>query len=50
MKAELGNPDVYVVMVPIIVGIPTCECVPPPRKKPKILAWKRAESTDVCEE
>lgn len=50
MKAELGIPDVYMVMVPIIVGIPTSEYVSPPRKKPKILAWKRAESSGGNEE
>jgi nitroreductase len=39
-KAELGIPDLYAVIVPILLGVPTSDGVPAPRKPPKILAWK----------
>lgn len=39
-KSELGISDAYTVVAPLLVGVPTCDGVPAPRKPPKILAWK----------
>lgn len=39
-KVELGISAGYSVIVPVLLGIPTCDGVPAPRKPPTILAWK----------
>lgn len=39
-RADLGVPDSYAVIVPILLGVPTGDGVPAPRKPPNILAWK----------
>ncbi len=41
MKAELGIPDDYTAIVPIVVGVPASEGHPATRKEPQILAWKK---------
>ncbi|MDO8991074.1 MAG: nitroreductase family protein [Sideroxyarcus sp.] len=41
VKAELGIPDEYSAIAPIIVGVPSVEPEPVPRKEPVILAWKQ---------
>jgi nitroreductase len=41
VKAELGIPDEYNAIAPIIVGIPKEETPATPRKEPLILAWKQ---------
>jgi len=40
MKTELGIPDEYSAIVPIVVGVPSGETDATPRKEPLILAWK----------
>jgi nitroreductase len=40
VKAELGIPDEYAAIVPIVVGVPDGETQAPGRKEPQILAWK----------
>jgi nitroreductase len=39
-KAELGIPAEMTAFAPIIVGIPSGETPPVPRKQPEILSWK----------
>ncbi len=41
VKSELGIPDEYSAIAPIIVGVPKEETAAPPRKEPLILAWKQ---------
>lgn len=41
VKTELGIPDEYMAVAPIIVGVPSAETPATPRKPPVILAWKR---------
>jgi nitroreductase len=41
VKSELGIPDDYAAIAPIIVGVPSGETVPTSRKEPLILSWKR---------
>ena len=40
VKAELGIPDDYTAIAPIVVGIPMEETAAGPRKEPLILAWQ----------
>lgn len=40
-KAELGIPDEYTAIVPIVVGVPDGDGHPQSRKEPQILAWKK---------
>ena len=40
VKTELGIPDEYVAVAPIIVGVPGEETAAKPRTPPLILAWK----------
>ena len=39
-KKELGIPAEMTAFAPIIVGIPSGETPPVPRKQPEILTWK----------
>jgi len=41
VKAELGIPDEYSVIAPIVVGVPSGEISAPSRKEPLILSWKK---------
>ena len=41
VKAELGIPDEYSAIAPIVVGISTGEAKASPRKEPTILSWKK---------
>ncbi len=41
VKAELGIPEEYAAIAPIIVGVPAGEAAPTQRKVPTILAWKK---------
>ncbi len=41
VKAEIGIPDDYTAIVPIVVGVPAGDAPPTPRKAPHILAWKK---------
>ena len=41
VKAELGIPDEYTVVAPIVVGVPSGETQATPRKEPLILSWKK---------
>jgi nitroreductase len=41
VKAELGIPDEYTVIAPIVVGVPGGETAATPRKMPLILSWKK---------
>jgi nitroreductase len=41
VKAELGIPDEYTAIAPIVVGVPKAETPATPRKPPLILAWKQ---------
>ena len=41
VKAELGIPDDYSAIAPIVVGIPNGETKATSRKEPKILLWKK---------
>jgi nitroreductase len=41
VKTELGIPDEYTAVAPIIVGVPKSETPATPRKPPLILAWKQ---------
>ena len=41
VKTELGIPDEYSVIAPIVVGVPSGETNPAARKEPQILAWKK---------
>ena len=41
VKAELGIPDEYSAIAPIVVGIPSGETKASPRKGPTILSWKK---------
>ncbi len=43
VKAELGIPPEVIPVAAIVVGVPTQKVAPSPRKRPEILAWKRAE-------
>jgi hypothetical protein len=38
---ELGIPDEYAAIVPIIVGVPSGETAAASRNEPLILAWKQ---------
>ena len=40
VKSELGIPDEYAAIAPIIVGVPSEETAPTSRKEPLILSWK----------
>jgi len=41
IKTELGIPDDYSAIAPIVVGIPSGESGGSPRKEPLILSWKK---------
>lgn len=41
VKTELGIPDDYSAIAPIIVGVPAGESAPTSRKDPLILCWKK---------
>lgn len=41
VKTELGIPDEYSVIAPIVVGVPGGETQAPSRKEPLILSWKK---------
>ena len=41
VKTELGIPDDYSAIVPIVVGVPGNETRPSSRKEPTILSWKK---------
>lgn len=41
IKTELGIPDEYSAIAPIVVGIPSGESRASPRKEPLILSWKK---------
>lgn len=41
VKVELGIPDEYSAIAPIIVGVPGHEKAASPRKAPMVLAWKQ---------
>ncbi|MGA8862904.1 MAG: nitroreductase, partial [Gallionella sp.] len=41
VKAELGIPDEYTAIAPIVVGVPSGETMATSRKEPKILLWKK---------
>ena len=41
VKTELGIPDEYSAIVPIVVGVPAGESKPVSRREPLILSWKK---------
>ena len=41
VKAELGIPDDYSAIAPVVVGVPSGETTTTSRKEPKILFWKK---------
>ena len=41
VKAELGIPDEYSAIAPVVVGVPSGETTATSRKVPKILFWKK---------
>jgi nitroreductase len=41
VKAEIGIPDEYTVIAPVVVGVPGGETTPAARKEPMILSWKK---------
>ncbi len=41
VKAELGIPDEYTAIAPIVVGVPSGKTEATSRKEPKILLWKK---------
>ncbi len=41
VKTELGIPDEYIAIAPVVVGVPSGETVATSRKEPKILFWKK---------
>jgi hypothetical protein len=41
VKAELGIPDEYSAIAPIVVGIPEGETMATRRKAPFVLSWKQ---------
>lgn len=41
VKSELGIPDEYTAIAPIVVGVPSAETGPTARKEPVILSWKQ---------
>jgi nitroreductase len=41
VKTELGIPDEYAVIAPIVVGVPSAEAPVTSRKEPLILSWKK---------
>jgi len=41
VKKELGIPDEYSAVAPIIIGVPSGETPPTSRKEPAILSWKK---------
>jgi nitroreductase len=41
VKTELGIPDEYNVIAPIVVGVPSGVTKVTSRKEPKILLWKK---------
>lgn len=41
VKTELGIPDEYSVIAPIVVGVPSGETQPTSRREPLILSWKK---------
>lgn len=41
IKSELGIPDEYTAIAPIVVGVPSAETAPTTRKEPVILSWKQ---------
>ena len=41
VKTELGIPDEYSVIAPIVVGVPSGETPATSRKEPLILSWKK---------
>ncbi|MGB9094129.1 MAG: nitroreductase family protein [Gallionella sp.] len=41
VKAELGIPDEYSAIAPVVVGVPGGETTATSRKEPKILSWKK---------
>ena len=41
VKTELGIPDEYTVIAPVVVGVPSGEAQATARKEPMILAWKK---------
>lgn len=47
IKRELGIPDEYTAIAPIIVGVPKEETAATSRKEPLILAWKQNEASGL---
>jgi hypothetical protein len=41
VKTELGIPDEYSAIAPVVVGVPSGTTVATSRKEPVILSWKR---------
>jgi nitroreductase len=41
VKMELGIPDEFAVIAPIVVGVPSGEIAATPRKEPRIVSWKQ---------
>jgi len=41
VKTELGIPDEYFAIAPIVVGVPSGATMPTSRKEPVILSWKK---------
>jgi hypothetical protein len=41
VKTELGIPDEYSAIAPIVVGVPSGETAATSRKEPLILSWKQ---------
>lgn len=44
VKAELGIPEEFAVVAPIIVGVPREDAPQTPRKAPEIICWRRGET------
>ena len=40
VKRDLGIPEEFSAVAPIIVGVPADEAPPTPRKEPRVLAWR----------
>lgn len=43
VKAELGIPEEYTVIAPVVVGVPAGQTPASPRREPLILAWKHEQ-------
>ena len=39
VKAELGIPDEFAIVMPLVVGWPAVVPPPPPRHEPNIICW-----------